>query len=258
MTLGRVLAQELVSQLGLLGVVLKLRARDSAQNAIKQEVIGEAPPESMVVQEHGVPYEVHLMSGLNVGLFTDMREHRARLSRFVRGRSVLNLFSYTGSLSVVAARSGATKVTSVDLSSGVHRWARTNFELSGLPADLHHCDTHEISGFMRNSARDGDRFDVIIIDPPTYSAARAGAWSMRKDYPDLIVKACTLLSPAGILWLAANARDLPPLAELAREALLRAKRSGRLLEVGSLPPDYPTLMAQPEDRYLQVSIFAVD
>jgi 23S rRNA (cytosine1962-C5)-methyltransferase len=256
--LGRLLAQELLAALGLSGVVLKLRARDSAQNTIKQEVIGSTPPESLVVLEHGVPYEVHLMSGLNVGLFTDMREHRARIGRFVSGKRVLNLFSYTGSLSVVAARAGASKVTSVDLSSGVHRWARTNFELSGLSADPHRFDTQEISGFMRNAARAGDRFDVIISDPPTYSAARAGAWSMRKDYPELIVKMCALLSPGGVLWLAANARDLPPLPEIAREAFVRAKRSSRLLEVGGLPPDYPSLTAQLEDRYLQLCLFAVD
>jgi 23S rRNA (cytosine1962-C5)-methyltransferase len=258
MPLGRVLAQELVAALGLSGVVLKLRARDSAQNTIKQEVVGETPPESLVVHEHGVPYEVHLMSGLNVGLFTDMREHRARLSRFVAGKRVLNTFSYTGSLSVVAARAGASRVTSVDLSSGVHRWARANFELGGLAPEAHRFETQEISGYLKKAARAGDLFDVVIVDPPTYSAARAGAWSMRKDYPELMVKVCALLAPGGILWLAANARDLPPLPEIAREALLRAKRPGRLLEVGGLPPDYPTLPGQPEDRYLQLALFAVD
>jgi 23S rRNA G2069 N7-methylase RlmK/C1962 C5-methylase RlmI len=81
---------------------------------------------------------------------------------------------------------------------------------------------------------------------------------MRKDYPELIVKMCGLLAPGGILWLAANARDLPPLPEIAREAFVRAKRSARLLEVGGLPPDYPTLTSQQEDRYLQLCLFAVD
>jgi len=71
------------------------------------------------------------------------------------------------------------------------------------------------------------------------------------------VRACALLPPAGLLWLAANRRDLPPLAELAREGFERAKRSARLLEVGGLPPDYPTLLAQPHDRYLQQALFSV-
>ena len=80
---------------------------------------------------------------------------------------------------------------------------------------------------------------------------------MRKDYPELIVRAAALLPAGGLLWLAANRRDLPPLAELAREALEREQRPARLLEVGGLPPDYPTLLAQPYDRYLQVSLFSL-
>ena len=79
-----------------------------------------------------VPFEVHLLGSLNVGLFCDMREHRRGIGRFVAGRTVLNTFAYTGALSVAAARAGAKTVTSVDLSSGVLAWARENFRLSGF------------------------------------------------------------------------------------------------------------------------------
>jgi 23S rRNA (cytosine1962-C5)-methyltransferase len=255
--LGRSVAELLVAEHGLAGVVVKLRGRDAAQGSLKQEVVGAAPPERLVVSEEGVPYEVHLLSGLNVGLFTDMREHRALLARFVAGQRVLNLFSYTGALSVTAARGGASLVTSVDLAAGVQRWARANFELSQLDPNPHRFETGEVTSYMKKAARDGAEFDVIIVDPPTYSAARAGAWSMRKDYPDLISRSVGLLARGGLLWLSANSRDLPPLAELARDAFARAKRSGQVLFVGGLPPDYPTLPAQPEDRYLQVSLFRV-
>jgi 23S rRNA (cytosine1962-C5)-methyltransferase len=256
--LGRLLAEAVKSELGLTGVVLKLRGKGAAaEGAIKQEIVGDSPPESFTVREEGLAYEVHLLSGLNVGLFTDMREHRARLARFVRGKRVLNTFSYTGSLSVLAAYAGARQVTSVDLSSGVHRWARANFALNELAADVHRFESQEITGYLKKAGREGDKFDVIIVDPPTYSAARAGAWSMRKDYPELIVRTCALLESGGLLWLSANARELPPLPEVARAAFARAQRSAQLLEVGSLPPDYPTLPAQPADRYLQVCLFAV-
>ncbi len=251
------LAEIVREELGLAGVVVKLRARDSAQGPIKQEVVGTPPPERSIVHEEGIPYEVHLLGGLNVGLFTDMREHRASLSRFVRGKTVLNTFSYTGSLSVAAARAGATQVTSVDLASGVQRWARQNFELSQLPLEDHRFETGEVSAFLKKAARAGQTFDVIIVDPPTYSAARAGAWSMRKDYPDLITRTSALLPSGGLLWLSANSRDLPPLIELAREAFGRTKRFAQLLSFGGLPPDYPTVPAQQHDRYLQVSLFRV-
>jgi 23S rRNA (cytosine1962-C5)-methyltransferase len=257
LTLGRVLAGVLVEELGVRGVVLKLRSQDAAQGALKQEIVGEAPPERLVVLEAGSPYEVHLASGLNVGLFTDMREHRIGLRRYARGRRVLNLFSYTGSLSVAAARAGATQVTSVDMAAGVQRWARENFRLSQLPDESHRFETQEVSAFLKKAARAEESFDLIIADPPTYSAARASAWSMRKDYPELIGRAAALLPRGGLLWLSSNRRDLPPLPELARDALERVQRSAQLLEVGGLPPDYPTLLAQPHDRYLQVALLAL-
>jgi 23S rRNA (cytosine1962-C5)-methyltransferase len=254
---ARLLAELLMEELGLSGVVLKLRGREAAQSSIKQEIVGTSPAERIIVHEEGVPFEVHLLGGLNVGLFTDMREHRSFLQRFVGGKRVLNVFSYTGSLSVAAARAGASAVTSVDLAAGVQRWARANFELSQLDPSLYHFETQEVMAFFKKAGREGQRFDVIIVDPPTYSAARAGAWSMRKDYPELISRAIALLPSGGLLWLSANARDLPPLPLLARDAFARAKRSGQVLSMGGLPPDYPTLPAQPEDRYLQVSLFSV-
>ncbi len=257
LTLGRTLAGVLREELGLAGVVLKLRSQDAAQGTVKQELLGEPPAERLVVHEAGVPYEVHLGSGLNVGLFTDMREHRQRLARFARERSVLNLFSYTASLSVVAARAGARQVTSVDLAAGVQSWARENFRLSGLSPDAHRFETGEVSAFLKKAAREEQRYDLIIADPPTYSAARASAWSMRKDYPVLIGRAAALLPPGGLLWLSANRRDLPPLSELALDALARAQRSASLLEQGGLPPDYPTVLAQPQDRYLQVCLLVL-
>jgi 23S rRNA G2069 N7-methylase RlmK/C1962 C5-methylase RlmI len=80
---------------------------------------------------------------------------------------------------------------------------------------------------------------------------------MRKDYPELIERAAALLPSGGLLWLSSNRRDLPPLPEIALGALERAQRTAQLLEVGGLPPDYPTLLAQPQDRYLQVCLLAL-
>jgi 23S rRNA (cytosine1962-C5)-methyltransferase len=254
--LGRSVAELLVEELGLEGVVLKLRGREVAQaGSLKQEIIGSAPPERLVARELGGAFEVHLLSGLNVGLFTDMREHRARLQQFVRDRRVLNTFSYTGSLSVAAALAGARSVTSIDLAQGVQKWARANFELNGLDPSGHRFETGEVMRFVEKAAREGDTYDLIIVDPPTYSAARAGAWSMRKDYPELIARCVRLLPSGGLLWLSANSRELPPLPQLARDAFAREKRTGQVLSLGGLPPDYPTLPAQADDRYLQVCLF---
>ena len=135
---GRLLAQcalELLPSAGLplRGAVLKTRLKGSgnAPERAKDDIVGEPPPEKLIVHESAVPYEVHLRGGINVGLFTDMREHRAGLARFVRGKRVLNTFAYTGALSVAAVRAGAAAVTSVDLAAGPLAWARANFALSG-------------------------------------------------------------------------------------------------------------------------------
>jgi 23S rRNA (cytosine1962-C5)-methyltransferase len=258
-TLGRLCAEAIVAATGVRGVVLKVRAKDTArEQSVKQEMIGETPPERFLAREDDLSLEVHLLAGLNVGLFTDMREHRRGLARFARGRTVLNTFSYTGSLSIAAARAGAKSVTSVDLSSGVHKWAMENFRSNGLDPAQHRFEAEDVMVFLKRAAREQRKYDLAILDPPTWSAARAAAWSMKSDYPELIVRACAVLAEGGLLWLSANARELPSLAGIAQTAFQRAKRPAQLLETGSLPPDHPTLVAQPGDRYLQLCLFRVD
>jgi 23S rRNA (cytosine1962-C5)-methyltransferase len=254
---GQEVARALVEQAGLRGAVVKVRSRGAAsQNRVRQEVVGEAPPSALVVEERAVPFEVHLDRGLNTGLFTDMREHRHGLARFAAGRRVLNGFSYTGTLSVACARAGAAEVTSVDLSAGVQRWARDNFRLSGLDpeAPAFRFEVSDVGRFLESAARDRRRFDLVILDPPAFSAARGAEFALDRDFPGLVAQASRLVPDGGILWLACNARTsaLPALAE---DGLAAARRQAVLLETGGLPPDHPTLPAQPEDRYLQVASY---
>jgi 23S rRNA (cytosine1962-C5)-methyltransferase len=225
---------------------------------VRHEVVGEPPPSSLVVEERGVPFEVHLDRGLNTGLFTDMREHRHGLARFAPGRRVLNAFSYTGTMSVVCARAGAAEVTSVDLSAGVQGWARDNFRLSGLDPEALSLrfETSDVVRFLEDAARERRSYDLVILDPPAFSAARGAGFALDRDFPALVARACRLLPDGGLLWLACNARtsSLPALAD---EGFAAARRRTILLETGSLPPDHPTLPAQPEDRYLQVGVYRV-
>lgn len=113
-----------------------------------------------------------------------------------------------------------------------------------------------MSRFLARAARERRRWGAILLDPPTFSAARGAPWSIEKDYPTLIARACDVLEPDGFLWLASNTREVS-LPALASEGVRRAGRDAALLEVGGLPPDYPTVPVQTEDRYLQVCLFAV-
>lgn len=252
--LGKQLAEAIVGFAQLRGAVVKLRARGGADNA-PQDIVGARPDDQLVVSEHGVPFEVHPLGGLNHGLFTDMREHRRGLARFVAGARVLNLFSYTGALSVACARAGAQAVTSVDTSAGVQAWAAGNFARSGLTdARRWRFETGDAVRFLARAARDKERYDVVLIDPPTFSTARGAPWTLDRDYPDLIAKAAAVIPADGLLWLAANTHELGSLAKLAQKGLRAASRTGAVLEQGGLPPEYPTLAAQPHDRYLQVCL----
>jgi 23S rRNA (cytosine1962-C5)-methyltransferase len=254
---GAVLASGGTPPLGVRGAVLKVRGKDPQDRRLKDEVIGERPPATLVVHELGIPYEVHLLGSLNVGLFCDMREHRRGIGRFVAGQRVLNTFAYTGALSVAAARAGARAVTSVDLSSGVLAWARENFRLSGLDgaedAPRFRFEVSDVRRFMEKEREQGASYDTIILDPPTVSAARASQWSMKKDYPDLIALATKLFPPeGGFLWVSGNARRGPGVLRHVQEGLRRATRRGVLLELGGLPPDFPTPPDWPDSRYLEV------
>lgn len=252
--LGRVLAEAITGFARLRGAVVKLRARGGADR-VDQDVVGAAPDERVVVTEHGVPFEVHPLAGLNHGLFTDMREHRRGLARFVAGARVLNLFSYTGALSVACARAGAASVTSVDTSAGVQAWAAGNFARSGLvdPARWRF-ETGDAVRFLTRAARDRERYDAVLIDPPTFSTARGAPWTLDRDYPDLIARAAAVIPAGGLLWLAANTHELGSLARLAHKGLRAAQRGAAIVEQGGLPPEYPTIVAQPHDRYLQVCL----
>jgi 23S rRNA (cytosine1962-C5)-methyltransferase len=237
------------------GAVIKVRGKDPQDRSHKDEILGEAPPEEYVVHELGVPYEVHLLGSLNVGLFPDMREQRRRLGRFVAGRRVLNTFAYTGALSIAAARAGADTVTSVDLSSGVLAWARENFRLSGFAAGdpRFRFEISDVKRFMQKEVERGNLYDTILLDPPTVSAARASQWSMKRDYPQLLALATKLLPPAGgILWVSANTRRGPSVLRHIEEGIRLSGRQGALLEVGGLPPDFPTPPGWPESRYLEI------
>ena len=257
---GRLLAEAaLAVGPGWKGAVVKVRGKDPQDRSAKEEFVGEEPPAKLVVHELGVPYEVHLRGALNVGLFTDMREHRRNIGRFAAGRRVLNTFAYTGALSVAAARAGASAVTSVDLSGGVMAWARENFRLSGLDdSDRYRFETSDTRRYLERQRGDGAEFDMIILDPPTVSAARASQWSMKKDYPDLIALAAKLLPAAGgVLWVSGNPRRGPGITEHVVEGIRRAGRRAAVLELGGLPPDYPTPPDWGEARYLEVCLLYV-
>jgi 23S rRNA (cytosine1962-C5)-methyltransferase len=96
-------------------------------------------------------------------------------------------------------------------------------------------------------------YDVVILDPPTVSGARASLWAQKRDYPDLIAAACALLPEAGgHLWISSNTHRGPSVLKHVDAGLTLAGRDAQILELGGLPPDYPTPLNWPSARYLEV------
>jgi len=231
---------------------------EAPRQAGAELVRGTPAPVELEVAEDDLKFIVDVTAPLSTGLFADLREGRRAIRHWARGRRVLNLFSYTGALGLACARAGAASVVSVDTSAGVQAWARGNFARSGLaPHDARwRFETGDASRFLARAARDKERYDLVIVDPPSTSAAAggSGAWVLARDYPALIARAAAVIPADGLLWLAANTQDLTSLAKLAHKGLREAGRTGAILEQGGLPPEYPTLAAQPADRYLQVCV----
>jgi 23S rRNA (cytosine1962-C5)-methyltransferase len=256
--LGRQLAEAIAGFAKLDGAVVKLRAKGGAAE-VEQDVIGKVDERAIVhepvssVLGHELAVEVHPLGGLNVGLFTDMREHRRGLARFAAGRRVLNLFSYTGTLGLACARAGAASVVNVDTSEGVQAWARGNFERAGL-AGAARFEQGDAVRFLARAIRDKERYELVIVDPPSFSTARGQPWAIDREYPALIAQCAAVIPPGGVLWLASNHAELGPLGKRAHEGLRRAGRTAAIVEQGGLPPEYPTVAAQPHDRYLQVCV----
>ena len=241
---------ELLVELGVLGVYLKRRVRKDLRHvdqdalAPSAPVVG-APEPNIQVSEAGLRVNVELGAGLSTGLFVDQRDNRQRIRELSSGREVLNLFSYTCSFSVAAALGGARRVTSVDSSGRALARGVENFRLNGLDPEPHAFVREDAVKFLERAARRGTRFDVVVLDPPSFSTRdRAKALSVARDYAELAGRAIAVLAPGGTLLAVTNHRKTKPaalrrvLVETA-ERLGRAVRRAKLLPSGIDCPDGP-------------------
>ncbi len=122
------------------------------------------------------------------------------------GLRVLNLFAYTGSFSVYAAAGGAEETLTVDLSSSYLSWARENMELNGYTGAMHRCEVQDARTFLSGSSERDRPFDLIILDPPTFSNSRKmdGTFDIQRDYVWFIGKSLSRLSRRGVLFFSTN------------------------------------------------------
>jgi 23S rRNA (cytosine1962-C5)-methyltransferase len=229
---------------------------DAPRQAAAELVRGQAAPVEFEVREGDLKFWVDVTAPLSTGLFCDLREGRRAVREHARGKRVLNLFSYTGAISVYAAAGGATEVCAVDVAPKAHARARKNFASSGLPEDKAEHLVGDALKVLSRFAERNRRFDMVVIDPPAFAsaAARGGKpWSAIKDYAELVQHCLQVTEPGGLLVAASSTHKIGPNdfeAALA-EGAVQADTQLQVIDRRGLPADFPTLPAFPEGNYLK-------
>jgi 23S rRNA (cytosine1962-C5)-methyltransferase len=219
-------------------------------------VWGSAAPPEVIVAEGRTRFVVDVSAPSGTGIYPDMRLGREAVAQLAGGRRVINCFSYTGAFSVVAALHGAREVVSVDAAARAHGRARRNLAENRIDEQRGGCEfiTGDTFAALARLAERKRRFDLVVLDPPTFSSAKGKPFTALKDYGELVAAALTVTEEGGLLCVASNAAKLPA-ADLDRALGRGASLAGRELvtiaQLG-LPPDFPVSPAFPEGQYLKV------
>lgn len=196
-----------------------IRAMEGLENYV-EPALG-AVPEAVELEENGVRFLAPLLSGQKTGWFYDHRENRARLMRYVRGRRVLNLFSYLGGWGVQAVVAGASEVVCVDASAGALERLVENAALNGV-AERVTVRAGDAFDVLRSLREAREKFDVVILDPPAFIKRKKDMAQGVQAYRRLNQMAMQVLAPDGLLVSASSSFHLP--RETLLQAMLQASR----------------------------------
>jgi 23S rRNA (cytosine1962-C5)-methyltransferase len=257
-----------VYALGFDGVYLKLRPKQASTLTREGEigsrvaalapplpVRGAAAPSPVVILEEGMPLLARLGDGLSTGVFLDQRANRQRIRAAAAGKSMANLFAYTCAFTLAAALGGARRTVSVDASSKALERGRANLEHAGVrPSSDHSFVVDDALTWMTRAARHGERFDLIVLDPPTYSTTKQSRFVAADDYVSLASSALSLLSRGGQLLACTNHRGIS-LAKF-RRMLFEAGRTARreVKQVKDLPVPFDFPVAPGRERHLKSAL----
>lgn len=220
---------------------------------------GERAPADLTVKENGLYYRIDLVKDLNTGLFHDQRSNRLEFRRLSAGCRVLNLFAYTGAFSVAAAAGGALQVTSVDVSGRYLDWARDNFRLNDIAPEDHEFVTGDCFKELDGMVKSERLFDVILMDPPSFSTTHKSRFTTSGGTSELVQKALGLLSGGGLLVTSSNLQKMPVanyLKEL-RKGSMAVGRQLQVIHVAGQAADFPYPVSFPEGNYLKYVVSVV-
>jgi 23S rRNA (cytosine1962-C5)-methyltransferase len=214
---------------------------------------GKPPPDDHRVQEHGLRFQVNLATGQKTGLFLDHRENRRYVESLSQGLRVLNCFAYTGAFSLYALRGGATQVTSVDIGKGLAAAAQVNVALNQFESQRHEFVTADCFDFLQTAVQQGQQFDLVILDPPSFAKSKQNQYAAVRAYSKLNALALQCVTDQGFLVSASCTSQISPAAfnEMLAKATHTADRRLQIIHEAGQPIDHPVPAHFPEGRYLK-------
>ncbi len=220
---------------------------------------GPPPEERLRIRENGLQFLVDVLHGQKTGFYIDQRDNRKRVRELVRGRRLLNCFSYTAAFSIYALAGGASEVLSVDSSADALAWGAENVALNGFApekAQWLEGDVFQVLRTMRDSRQE---WDAIILDPPKFAPTAAQAERAARGYKDINLLAFKLLRPGGLLFTFSCSGGVSAdlFQKIVAGAALDAGVQARIVDRMQQGPDHPVALNFPEGAYLKGLVIEV-
>ncbi|UJL46789.1 class I SAM-dependent rRNA methyltransferase [Virgibacillus sp. NKC19-16] len=215
---------------------------------------GEFP---VIVKENGMNYAVHLNDGAMVGIFLDQRDVREAISiKYADGKKVLNTFSYTGAFSVAAALGGAEKTTSIDLAKRSKSKTIEQFSVNGIDYEKQDIIVMDVFDYFKYATRHNMKFDMVILDPPSFARSKKRTFSAAKNYPELIKDSISITEKNGIIIASTNNSSfgMKKFKGFVADAFREMNTKYAILEEFSLPEDFHVDRNFPQGNYLKVLV----
>lgn len=214
---------------------------------------GAEPPERLQIEEGGMRFWVDLRQGHKTGFYLDQRRNRRRLAQLAADRKTLDCFCYSGGFTVAALKGGARSAMAVDSSASALELAAHNLALNQLPAERGRFVEGDLFQVLRGLRDRGEKFDLLILDPPKFAPTAAQVSRAARGYKDINLLAFKLLNPGGLLvtFSCSGGVDLPLFQSIVAGAALDADVDARIIEVLTQSEDHPVALNFPESAYLK-------
>jgi 23S rRNA (cytosine1962-C5)-methyltransferase len=214
---------------------------------------GDAPSDTLIASENGVRYHVDVRNGHKTGFYVDQRDNRALVKQYAHERDVLNCFCYTGGFSLAALKGGARRVVSIDSSGEALALAQQNVTANGFDAARASWLDADAFRTLRQLHDDGERFDLVVLDPPKFAPSREHVDRAARAYKDINLTGLKLLRPGGLLFTysCSGAIDAELFQKIVAGAAADARVDARILKRLGAGVDHPLLTSFPEGEYLK-------